>query len=67
VSCACAGEVPSQITLILQSSKQAALRTADLYEIWDGELRFEGVKVVPDDGRRMRRGRYVGKVVRSEE
>ena len=64
VSCTCAGDIPSQITLILRSSKQAALRTADLYEIWDGQLRFEGVKVVPDDGRRPRRGRYVGKVVR---
>jgi hypothetical protein len=39
------GEAPERITIILRSSKEVALRTPDLYEIWDGELRFEDLKV----------------------
>jgi hypothetical protein len=43
-----AGEVPNEVTIILRSSKAAALRTPDLYEIWDGELWFEDVEVVSE-------------------
>jgi hypothetical protein len=40
-----AGEPPERVTLILRSSKSAATRTPDLYEIWDGELAFENIPV----------------------
>jgi hypothetical protein len=39
--------VPDELTVILRSSKAAALEeTVDLREIWDGELRFENVPVL---------------------
>ena len=44
------GEPPETINVTLRSSKAAALRTPDLYEIWDGELRFENVRVAPGAG-----------------
>ena len=43
------GRPPRRITVILRSSKAKALRTTDLYEIWDGELLFEDVEVLPRD------------------
>ncbi|HUU99085.1 MAG TPA: hypothetical protein VM487_25405 [Phycisphaerae bacterium] len=39
------GASPRSITVILKSSKDAAMWTVDLFEIWDGELRFEDVEV----------------------
>ena len=39
------GASPRSITLILKGSKDAAMLTVDLFEIWDGELRFEDVEV----------------------
>jgi len=55
------GDTPGTITVILGSSKAAAMRTPDLYEIWDGELRFENVEVAPADASQWPRtgGRYV--------
>jgi hypothetical protein len=43
------GDAPETINVTLRGSKPAAMRTVDLYEIWDGELRFEDVEVVPPD------------------
>jgi len=57
---------PQSVTLILRSSKPAALRTPDLYEIWDGELRFENIPVVYRSGDNWRMRRFVGEVRRVE-
>lgn len=42
------GDPPDTATLILRSSKAVTLRTPDLFEIWDGELRFENIPVGKD-------------------
>ena len=42
-----AGRLPEHVTIILRASKAAALRTPDLFEIWDGELWFENIPVLP--------------------
>jgi len=34
---------PPRVDLMLRSSKEAAMRTVDMWEIWGGELRFEDV------------------------
>jgi len=39
------GASPRTITVILKSSKDTAMLTVDLFEIWEGELRFEDVEV----------------------
>jgi hypothetical protein len=36
---------PEHVNIIIRSSKQVAERTIDLFEIWDGELRFDNVEV----------------------
>ena len=41
------GKLPARANIILRASKSAALRTPDLFEIWDGELWFDDVPVVP--------------------
>jgi hypothetical protein len=41
-----ADDAPDKVTVILRSSKSVAAETFDLYEIWDGELRFENVPVL---------------------
>jgi len=42
------GKAPAAVTVILRPNEAAARRTADLFEIWDGELRFENVAVEVD-------------------
>jgi len=39
------GDPPTQVTIILRGSRDAALDTPDMFEIWDGELRFEDLPV----------------------
>lgn len=55
------GDPPETINVTLRSSKAAAMRTPDLYEIWDGELRFENIEVAPPDASQWPRteARYV--------
>ena len=38
-------DLPKEVTIRLRSSTDAAERTVDLFEIWDGELRFENIPV----------------------
>jgi hypothetical protein len=54
-------QLPDTVNLILKASKEAAERSVDLFEIWDGELRFENVKVAPGDASQWPQtgGRYV--------
>jgi hypothetical protein len=63
-----AGEIPSHITLVLRSSKAAALLTADLFEIWDGELWFEDIEVLAqtDPPGWPRQGRFKPRVRRRD-
>lgn len=60
VTFACSSEPPKSVTLILSASKSVATRTPDIYQIWDGELRFEDLPVLPgsDRERRFGDGRY---------
>jgi len=41
------GKWPKRIALVLENSKEAALATVDLYEIWGGALLFKELEVSP--------------------
>ena len=45
------GDPPAQIDLVLRSSRDAAARTLDTYEIWGGALRITNIPVVRERGR----------------
>ena len=63
-----AAELPERVTIILRASQTTALQQTQFEEIWDGELRFEGVRVQREDDLNMRHGyahfapTYVGRV-----
>ena len=40
-----------QIDVILRTSREVASRTIDCFDVWDGELRFDGVEVTRPSGR----------------
>lgn len=40
------GEAPESMDIVLRASDEAATQTVDLFEIWDGALRFDDVTVL---------------------
>jgi hypothetical protein len=60
-------KLPERITIIMRASKAAALASPDLFEIWDGELRFEDIPAYDQAGKSIAYHGLARRVDRAEQ